>query len=712
MTSATIGALRVDLGLNSAAFEKGLDLMQRRMAGMQKSLQGVADKMSKVGTALTIGVTAPLAAMGGAVLASAKNIAESVPELEKLSKMANVSAQDFQRLAFAAKSVGFESDKLGDVYKDVQDKVGDFLATGGGEMADFFTNIAPKVGVTAEAFRNLSGPQALQLYYNSLEKAGVSQSEMTFYLEALANDATALVPLLQKNGAAFDELGRKAAILSEADIEGFKEYSRASADMDQAFRKLTVAIVSSGLLDAVVSMVTQVTDLATSLSKTNPELLKWGVAIGGAAAALGPLILGLGGMVSGIGALMPLAKGLWTALSALPGVMMAVGGAFRFMLGPIGWATLAIGAAYAAWQNWDKIEPILMRLYSAVKTWVVDKLNAIWEGVKKRIEAVKGYFYDLYDAVVGNSYVPDMVEGIAKEMARLDGVMVRPAMDATSRAAQAFEAMAGRVQGILDRLFPESRAQLNFQADSDALAQMARDGKISAEAYAEAMRRLRQEHATTMQQLERSNPDTIEVLPIDPDEIPQMFDGAWELPGEVKDKVGRPLLHVFQEMARGISEAIANVEGSIRGFVDSIKRGDIAGIIGGIANVIGSIASAISGIKGGFKTPDFPTGPSFPPIVNLSGARALGGPVRAAGSYLVGERGPEIFTPDRAGRIIPNNDLGGGGAPYFDLRGAVMTQDLLRQMNTRAAQAVVQGGQVGSEMALQKLARSRQRSAR
>ena len=33
---------------------------------------------------------------------------------------------------------------------------------------DFFENIAPKVGVTAEMFRNLSGPEALQLYYNSI----------------------------------------------------------------------------------------------------------------------------------------------------------------------------------------------------------------------------------------------------------------------------------------------------------------------------------------------------------------------------------------------------------------------------------------------------------------------------------------------------------------------------------------------------------------
>ena len=42
--------------------------------------------------------------------------------------------------------------------------------------------------------------------------------------------------------------------------------------------------------------------------------------------------------------------------------------------------------------------------------------------------------------------------------------------------------------------------------------------------------------------------------------------------------------------------------------------------------------------------------------------RAVGGPVTGGTPYLVGERGPELFVPDSAGVIVPNHDLGGGGA--------------------------------------------------
>ena len=39
--------------------------------------------------------------------------------------------------------------------------------------------------------------------------------------------------------------------------------------------------------------------------------------------------------------------------------------------------------------------------------------------------------------------------------------------------------------------------------------------------------------------------------------------------------------------------------------------------------------------------------------------RANGGPVKGGNSYLVGERGPEMFSPGVSGMITPNEMLGG-----------------------------------------------------
>ena len=48
---------------------------------------------------------------------------------------------------------------------------------------------------------------------------------------------------------------------------------------------------------------------------------------------------------------------------------------------------------------------------------------------------------------------------------------------------------------------------------------------------------------------------------------------------------------------------------------------------------------------------------SIPGIGSLF--KAEGGPVKRGGSYIVGERGPELFTPGSSGMITPNNQLGG-----------------------------------------------------
>ncbi|WP_325435172.1 hypothetical protein [Pseudomonas nitroreducens] len=165
------------------------------------------------------GLSSLARATGAAIAASlsvgvfanwAKNTAAAATEMARFAQLSGTSVEEFQAWGFAAKSAGLEQDKLGDIFKDVQDKIGDFLQTGGGELKDFFTNVAPLAGVTAEQFRALSGPDALQLYVSTLEKANLSQAEMVFYLEGIANDASLLLPLLRNNAEGFKSLREQA----------------------------------------------------------------------------------------------------------------------------------------------------------------------------------------------------------------------------------------------------------------------------------------------------------------------------------------------------------------------------------------------------------------------------------------------------------------------------------------------------------------------
>lgn len=221
---------------------------------------------------------------------------KQVKEISQFAKVANVSETEFQKLAFGAKSVGIESDKLADIYKDVNDRIGDFAKTGGGPMADFFEQIGPLVGVTIDDFRELSGPKALQLFTSSLEKAGASQQEMTFYLESMASDTTALLPLLKEGGKGFQELGERAegagVIIGEDMIQASQEF--------QSELGLLGAEANSIFMDLSEELIPVFLDLFEDISKSieiaRPAIENFfenfGELISDVAGEIGDLILG------------------------------------------------------------------------------------------------------------------------------------------------------------------------------------------------------------------------------------------------------------------------------------------------------------------------------------------------------------------------------------------------------------------------------------
>jgi hypothetical protein len=216
---AVVGDLAVRVGSDITDLQQGMSKASKSIGGFAKT--STKQLRAVTGNIVKMAAAAGLAAAGG-LLAMAKSAASSAQEIKNLSTVANATATEFQKWTFASRNLGVENDKLSDILKDVNDKVGDFLTTGGGPLVDFFEQIAPKVGVTAEQFRNLSGPKALQLFHSSLEKANLSQAEMTFHLEAIASDLTLLQPLLADGGKLLAQQSKIAEnlglILSDVDI--------------------------------------------------------------------------------------------------------------------------------------------------------------------------------------------------------------------------------------------------------------------------------------------------------------------------------------------------------------------------------------------------------------------------------------------------------------------------------------------------------------
>lgn len=196
-----------------------VDRTQAAFAKAQEGLKSLAPAASMASAALArfgIGLPITMASIAGGALTAAANTAQLSREVRAFAQLSGTTTEEFTALAYATDRYGIGQEKLADIMKDVQDKVGDFIQNGGGPLKDFFDNIAPKVGVTADQFRALSGPDALQLYFSSLERANLSQSDTVFYMEAIANDATRLIPLLRNGGAEFKALADEARDLGIA----------------------------------------------------------------------------------------------------------------------------------------------------------------------------------------------------------------------------------------------------------------------------------------------------------------------------------------------------------------------------------------------------------------------------------------------------------------------------------------------------------------
>ena len=118
-----------------------------------------------------------------------------------------------------------------------------------------------------------------------------------------------------------------------------------------------------------------------------------------------------------------------------------------------------------------------------------------------------------------------------------------------------------------------------------------------------------------------------------------------KLEGET-EKTGSTMEDVFRDVGSSIERSITDAVLSAQLSLESL--GDLAqSILESIARqiiqtmIVSPITSAIIG--------------------SFGGGKQAGGPVRGGSTYLVGERGPELFTPGANGHITPNHQLAGAG---------------------------------------------------
>lgn len=229
----------------------------------QSAISGFLTRLGPVGM-VAGGVAVALGGMTLAAMKSGQAVMATQKQLEALSKTSGMSIEEMNKQAIAASTFGIEMDKLGDILKDVNDKTGDYLSTGGGALQDYFDVIKGKINRTADDFRGLGSMEVLKMVQADLDDVGASAAQQTFVLESLASDASKLGPLLRMNEQDIDNMlnsyATQRATLSQGTIQDIQA-TQNNIDMLQNNFNAALSESFSGLTSLASEMSKKVSDL-------------------------------------------------------------------------------------------------------------------------------------------------------------------------------------------------------------------------------------------------------------------------------------------------------------------------------------------------------------------------------------------------------------------------------------------------------------------
>ncbi|MBR9765338.1 MAG: hypothetical protein GYB53_17915 [Rhodobacteraceae bacterium] len=370
MFKGLIGALRIDLGMNSAAFQKGMTEATRDMRRMQKEFAGLAKNFRRIGAGMSLALTAPLVAIG-----------KQSMELQKVQ--AQAVAQVDAALASMGTTAGFTSAELQKIASDLQ---GNSLFGDEEILGKVTSNLLTFGNVTGDVFS-----RAQKMALDMSAALGQDLQSSTVMLGKALNDPAKGLTALSRVGVSFTEEQKNLikTMVEVGDAAGAQELMLAELEKQyggqaEALRNLPSGQIEAAMMDigdameqvgaillpVVADIAEGLSDMALAFQALSPEVKQFAVIGGAVAAAVGPALLALGGMAAAASALLPVV----VAIASPVGLLVA------------GLAGLAAGAVYVGLKIKGMAEAVggfgeLMRL-------VKDVVAEAWDRIEMRVQAV------------------------------------------------------------------------------------------------------------------------------------------------------------------------------------------------------------------------------------------------------------------------------------------------------------------------------------
>lgn len=378
-----------------------------------EKLEVVSQKAMMLGGALTIGVTAPIVALGGKAVKAASDLQESMTKTEQVFGQATKQITTFTK--DSAEKFGLSKQAA----MDYASSFGLILQAGGKtekQSADMSV-VLSKLSADLASFFNTDIETAAQKLKSGLVGEAEPLRAFGVLLSENAVKAKALAMGFKESGGQLSEAAKVQAryqIILEQTAKAQGDFTRTSdglanqgrivkamfADLSAEFGQILLPYVKQGL-----EYLKGLMERFKALSPAQKEMIVKTAAI---AAAIGPLLTifgALGNAISGLIKAKGLLSGAWGALSRViassGGILGAARAALAALTGPIGIIIGLATALYLAWQNnflgiRDIVEPVLKEVagwfkqtYHEVSTTMADIVKSVtdwWKSIYPEIK--------------------------------------------------------------------------------------------------------------------------------------------------------------------------------------------------------------------------------------------------------------------------------------------------------------------------------------
>ncbi|HEY8378687.1 MAG TPA: tape measure protein, partial [Nannocystis sp.] len=300
--------------------------LEKKMAVAEQRVFRFGGQMRAVGKGMTLGLTAPLVALGGVATAAAADLDRLRRGLDVSAGSAADAARQFADLERIARmpGLGFREAIQGAVQLNtVLEGMPNRLRLSSRLLEQFGNAIALTGGGRAELDRVIM----------QLGQMAASGRVLTADLRPIIQTAPAVATALRQAFGTIDaqeieRLGLSSQEFFERLLRGLESLPRAAAGPANAMENFTDAAfraraaVGRALLPAVADLTNQFADMLEQVDELDPRMVRLGIAFGAALAVAGPLTVAIGGLTTALVALKAAGVSLTLALGG-PGALIA-----------------------------------------------------------------------------------------------------------------------------------------------------------------------------------------------------------------------------------------------------------------------------------------------------------------------------------------------------------------------------------------------------